>query len=87
MKEFAVGTQRPRFLMPTDKVKLLRTSTEGDVKPPGAGYPGPLADSIEQDDGATDGKPKGVCDSERRATRSGTPKGRGPMQNHQVSHY
>ena len=79
MKEFAVGLQKPRFLMLIDKVKLLRMPTEGDVKPPGAGYPGPLADSIEQEDGATDGEPRRSQRSERRSARSGTPKGKGPL--------
>ena len=58
MKEFAFSIQRPRFLMPTDKVKLLRMPTEGDVKLPGACYHGLLADTNEQDEGAADGKPR-----------------------------
>ena len=58
MKEFAVGIQRPRFLMPINKVKLLRMPTEGDVKLPGSCNPGPLGDTTEQDDGAADGEPR-----------------------------
>ena len=41
LKDFAVGMQRLMLLMPTDRVKLLRMPTEGDVKLPGACYPGP----------------------------------------------
>ena len=58
IKAFVVGRQRPMFLMPTNKVEVLRMPTEGDVELPGAYYPGPLADTIEQDDGAADGAAK-----------------------------
>ena len=50
--------QRPMFLMPTDKVKLLKMPTEGNVELPGLCYPGLCADITEQDNGAADGEPR-----------------------------
>ena len=44
--------------MPTGKVKLPRTPTEGAVELPGACGPGLPADTSKQDDGATDGEPR-----------------------------
>ena len=41
--------------MPIAKVMLLRMPTRGNIKPPGACYPGPRSDYTKQDNSATDG--------------------------------